>query len=144
MENKVSIWPIPDWWHRREEAAVGNCRATVRDDGENVDLANISQVIIFQDNEPYLQSMPSGRWHRPPTTWARGDIYAVAPDDFSHNHAPSVGRTEILRAPEPLVVHCRDAVVSADSMLAQTSIEQSSPECASCQGELTWLMDELV
>lgn len=124
--------------------------ATVRDDGENVDLANISQVIIFQDDEPYFTvHAQRGRWHRPTNDLELvGDIYAVAPDDFSLTTTRLLweAETEILRAPEPLVVHYRDAVVSADSMLAQTSIEQVTltGNVQVVQGELTWLMDELV
>ncbi|HHT74296.1 MAG TPA: LPS export ABC transporter periplasmic protein LptC [Firmicutes bacterium] len=124
--------------------------ASVKDDGDNVELAQISQVIIFQDDAPYFTvDADRGRWHRPTNDLElMGDVSAVGPDDFSLATTRLIwqARTEVLQAPEPLVVHYQGAVIHADSMVAETKEElvTLTGNVRIVQDGLAWHMEELV
>ena len=124
--------------------------ARVRDAGENVDIADISEVIIFQDDAPYFTvDADQGRWHRPTNDLElTGDIAAEGPHEFSltTTRLKWEAATEILRAPEPLVVHYQGAVVYADAMVAETKLERVTltGRVRIVQDGLTWEMEELV
>lgn len=124
--------------------------ASVRDDGDNVDLENISEVIIFQDNEPYFHvETQRGRWHRPSNNLElMGEILATGPDDFALQTTRLLWEAgdEVLRAPEPVIVNYQGAEIYADTMVAQTAVElvTLTGNVKIIQDGFVWQMQELV
>jgi len=124
--------------------------ARVRDDGDNVDLLEISEVVIFQDNEPYFTVYAEqGRWHRPTNNLElMGNVSATGPDDFALTTTRLFWEagTEVLRAPEPLVVHYRGAEAQAETMVAETKVElvRLTGNVLISQDGMIWQMEEIV
>lgn len=124
--------------------------ARVFDDGDYVDMDEISEVIIFHDGEPYFYvNADEGRWHRPSNDLElRGDLTATGPDDFYLETSILIWKAseELLWAPEPLVLHYQGAVVHADTMHAYPNEERVTltGSVQIVEDGMVWQMQELL
>lgn len=124
--------------------------ARVFDDGDYVDMNDISEVIIFHDAEPYFYvDADEGRWHRPTNDLElKGEIIATGPDDFYLETTVLIWKAsdELLWAPEPVVLHYQGAVVHADTMYAYPNQERVklSGSVQIVEDGLVWQMPELL
>lgn len=123
---------------------------TVLQEGDLVTLSDLEEMVVFQDEEPYLRiDTPKAEWQRQTEVLKMyGPVVVEGKDDFRLESDFLIwdGRTGTLSSPGPVQIHWKGLEITAEEMAMDTekSLVHLKRNVVIREGSLAWRLEEVL